>query len=127
MMFIAIPSGFLTDRLGREQIIRGAAVVGLLATAAISIALWWKVNCYNLIRTSHPCTLNTWKRVHHCQVLSKGFASELHIFRLLTQQASQTLAYGIMLGGLITYGLYNGLVNPALEAMFADSVATGNR
>lgn len=42
MACIAIPSGVLADRLGRGQILRAASFVGILATAAVSAALWCK-------------------------------------------------------------------------------------
>ena len=64
--------------------LRCATVVGILATAAVSVALWWKGN-----ETISP--------------------------------------YGLMVGGLGMCGMYTGLASPALDALFADSIATGDR
>lgn len=83
MALIAIPSGFLADRLGRERILRCAAVVGLLATTTVSVALWWT--------------------------------------------GGEQQVYAFMVVGLGLCGLYNGLSSPALDALFADSIATGDR
>ena len=83
MAMIAVPSGFLADKLGRERILRVAAIVGLLATATVSFALW--------------CT------------------------------GGEQQVYELMVVGLGLCGLYNGLSSPALDALFADSIATGDR
>ena len=87
MAMAAIPAGILADRLGRERVLRYASAVGVVATLAMSAALW----------------AQAW------------------------WGASEGQVYALMVAGLGCYGLFTGVSSPALDALLADSMATGAR
>lgn len=67
------------------------------------------------------------KFVLKCSFAVAIVATLFSITALSTSESSRDLAYTHMCIALIFWGICKGLWNPALEALFADSIASGNR
>ena len=137
-LLLAVPAGWLADRYRRDSVLRGAAAVGAFAGEGSSAAghLCHTVSVHGLPEdaASHSrCqprqTSNMPFRAFAADALCRALtcrtscpAATVYCWVLFTD-APVIMLYVAL--GLI--GGYRGFNNPAVESIFADSVATGQR
>jgi MFS family permease len=102
-LLVAFPAGALSDRVGRQGLLRVAAVIGVLAAVYTSAVLLYTAY------TGYPSPEAEGRR-----------------YGALPDLTSPELYY-MLCGSSALWGLFMGLHAAPLEALFADSVASGSR
>jgi hypothetical protein len=133
----SIPAGILADRYRRDTVLKYSGVIGIVGTILTIVGLCqpadttWKVYTYraldeqiSLLRRvtgtmlcSSDCMYLRMLLIHqHCVVYGSSLS-----------EACLLQNYCILTVGLGVFGAYMGAWSPALYAIYADSVASGQR